>query len=111
MRRQAIMACEDVISVRTLISGAANTETFLISGRGTVVTGTLERGIVKKGDECEFVGHNRSFKSVVTGRWKCQILSPKSKTHSSYKIYTEQEYVPTSYKCPPPLISSLCMCS
>ncbi|XP_035381239.1 elongation factor Tu, mitochondrial [Electrophorus electricus] len=38
-----------------------------IPGRGTVVTGTLERGTVKKGDECEFVGHNRSFKSVVTG--------------------------------------------
>ncbi|KAF3846597.1 hypothetical protein F7725_003675 [Dissostichus mawsoni] len=38
-----------------------------IPGRGTVVTGTLERGVIKKGDECEFVGHNRSFKSVVTG--------------------------------------------
>ncbi|KAI4822219.1 hypothetical protein KUCAC02_007778 [Chaenocephalus aceratus] len=38
-----------------------------IPGRGTVVTGTMERGIIKKGDECEFVGHNRSFKSVVTG--------------------------------------------
>ncbi|KAL3054020.1 hypothetical protein OYC64_006365 [Pagothenia borchgrevinki] len=38
-----------------------------IPGRGTVVTGTMERGVIKKGDECEFVGHNRSFKSVVTG--------------------------------------------
>uniref|UniRef100_A0A8C9TGH8 Elongation factor Tu n=1 Tax=Scleropages formosus TaxID=113540 RepID=A0A8C9TGH8_SCLFO len=38
-----------------------------IPGRGTVVTGTLERGVIKKGDECEFVGHSRSFKSVVTG--------------------------------------------
>ncbi|XP_076866688.1 elongation factor Tu, mitochondrial [Brachyhypopomus gauderio] len=38
-----------------------------IPGRGTVVTGTLERGVIKKGDECEFVGHNRSSKSVVTG--------------------------------------------
>uniref|UniRef100_A0A8C2X434 Elongation factor Tu n=1 Tax=Cyclopterus lumpus TaxID=8103 RepID=A0A8C2X434_CYCLU len=40
---------------------------YSIPGRGTVVTGTMERGIIKKGDDCEFVGHNRSFKSVVTG--------------------------------------------
>ncbi|XP_023661173.1 elongation factor Tu, mitochondrial [Paramormyrops kingsleyae] len=40
---------------------------YSIPGRGTVVTGTLERGVIKKGDECEFVGHNRAFKSVVTG--------------------------------------------
>lgn len=33
-----------------------------------MVTGTLERGIVKKGEECEFVGHNRSMHSVVTGK-------------------------------------------
>ncbi|XP_057673774.1 elongation factor Tu, mitochondrial isoform X2 [Corythoichthys intestinalis] len=39
---------------------------YSIPGRGTVVTGTMERGIIKKGDECEFVGHNRSSKSVVT---------------------------------------------
>ncbi|XP_030065291.1 elongation factor Tu, mitochondrial isoform X2 [Microcaecilia unicolor] len=38
-----------------------------IPGRGTVVTGTLERGIVKKGDDCEFVGHNKKIQSVVTG--------------------------------------------
>ncbi|XP_034992545.1 elongation factor Tu, mitochondrial [Zootoca vivipara] len=38
-----------------------------IPGRGTVVTGTLERGIIKKGDDCEFVGHNRDLRSVVTG--------------------------------------------
>ncbi|XP_059204853.1 elongation factor Tu, mitochondrial [Centropristis striata] len=41
--------------------------TYSIPGRGTVVSGTLERGVIKKGDECEFVGHNRNFKSVVTG--------------------------------------------
>ncbi|XP_016086961.1 elongation factor Tu, mitochondrial-like, partial [Sinocyclocheilus grahami] len=38
-----------------------------IPGRGTVVTGTLERGMIKKGDECEFLGHNRCFKSIITG--------------------------------------------
>lgn len=38
-----------------------------LSGRGTVVSGTLEKGIIKKGDEAELVGHNRCLKSVVTG--------------------------------------------
>lgn len=38
-----------------------------VSGRGTVVSGTLERGLIKKGDESELVGHNRSFKAVITG--------------------------------------------
>lgn len=40
---------------------------YSIPGRGTVVTGRLERGIVKKGMECEFVGYNKVFKSTVTG--------------------------------------------
>lgn len=38
-----------------------------LPGRGTVVTGTLERGILKKGDECEFLGHNKNIRTVVTG--------------------------------------------
>lgn len=41
--------------------------TYSIAGRGTVVTGRLERGILKKGVECEFVGHNKVLKSVITG--------------------------------------------
>ncbi|XP_048449893.1 elongation factor Tu, mitochondrial, partial [Rhincodon typus] len=40
---------------------------YSIPGRGTVVTGTLERGVIKKGDDCEFIGHNKSLRSVVTG--------------------------------------------
>lgn len=36
------------------------------------MTGTMERGIIKKGDDCEFVGHNRSFKSVVTGEQEAE---------------------------------------
>lgn len=40
---------------------------YSIPGRGTVVTGRLERGIVKKGMECEFVGYNKVLKSTVTG--------------------------------------------
>jgi elongation factor Tu len=40
---------------------------FSISGRGTVVTGRVERGIVKVGDEVEIVGIHPTTKTVVTG--------------------------------------------
>ena len=40
---------------------------FSISGRGTVATGRIERGIVKVGDEVEIVGIKDTKKSVVTG--------------------------------------------
>uniref|UniRef100_A0A1L8DRI0 Elongation factor Tu n=1 Tax=Nyssomyia neivai TaxID=330878 RepID=A0A1L8DRI0_9DIPT len=40
---------------------------YSIPGRGTVVTGRLERGTVKKGAECEFVGYNKVIKSTITG--------------------------------------------
>lgn len=40
---------------------------YSIPGRGTVVTGRLERGVLKKGAECEFVGYNKNLKSTVTG--------------------------------------------
>lgn len=40
---------------------------YSIPGRGTVVTGRLERGKIKKGMDCEFLGYNKSFKSVITG--------------------------------------------
>lgn len=40
---------------------------YSIPGRGTVVTGRLERGILKKGNDCEFIGHNKTIKSTVTG--------------------------------------------
>jgi elongation factor Tu len=42
-------------------------DVFSISGRGTVVTGRVERGIVKTGDECEIVGIKDTVKTVVTG--------------------------------------------
>jgi len=42
-------------------------DVFSISGRGTVVTGRVERGIVKVGDEIEIVGIRPTQKSVVTG--------------------------------------------
>ena len=40
---------------------------FSISGRGTVVTGRIERGIVRVGDEVEIVGIRETRKKVVTG--------------------------------------------
>jgi elongation factor Tu len=40
---------------------------FSIQGRGTVVTGRIERGIVKVGEECEIVGFRDTRKTVVTG--------------------------------------------
>jgi len=40
---------------------------FSISGRGTVVTGRIERGIVKVGEEIEIVGIRPTQKKVVTG--------------------------------------------
>jgi elongation factor Tu len=42
-------------------------DVFSISGRGTVVTGRVERGIVKVGDEVEIVGLKDTAKTVVTG--------------------------------------------
>src|SRR2546428_829700 len=42
-------------------------DVFTISGRGTVVTGRCERGIVKVGDEIEIVGIRPTQKTVVTG--------------------------------------------
>jgi elongation factor Tu len=42
-------------------------DVFSITGRGTVATGRVERGIVKVGEELELVGFNAEKKSVVTG--------------------------------------------
>jgi elongation factor Tu len=42
-------------------------DVFSISGRGTVVTGRIERGIVKVGDEVEIVGIKATVKTTCTG--------------------------------------------
>ena len=42
-------------------------DVFSISGRGTVVTGRAERGIIKVGDNIEIVGIRPTFKTVCTG--------------------------------------------
>lgn len=40
---------------------------YSVMGRGTVVTGRLERGKIKKGMECEVIGYNKIMKSTITG--------------------------------------------
>ena len=40
---------------------------FSISGRGTVATGKIERGVVRTGDEVEIIGFGKKLKSTVTG--------------------------------------------
>ncbi|OFX12242.1 MAG: translation elongation factor Tu [Alphaproteobacteria bacterium RIFOXYD12_FULL_60_8] len=42
-------------------------DVFSISGRGTVVTGRIERGIVKVGEEVEIIGIRDTTKTIVTG--------------------------------------------
>jgi len=42
-------------------------DVFSISGRGTVVTGRIERGVVNVGDEVEIVGLKATVKTIVTG--------------------------------------------
>ncbi|KAK7484129.1 hypothetical protein BaRGS_00024618 [Batillaria attramentaria] len=40
---------------------------FSIPGRGTVVSGKLERGVIKKGDDCEIMGFDKQWKTTITG--------------------------------------------
>jgi len=42
-------------------------DVFSISGRGTVVTGRVERGVIKVGEEVEIIGLKPTIKTVVTG--------------------------------------------
>jgi len=42
-------------------------DVFSISGRGTVATGRIERGVIKVGEECEIVGFRDTAKTTVTG--------------------------------------------
>jgi elongation factor Tu len=42
--------------------------TYSISGRGTVVTGQIERGTVKKGSEIEIIGYKSKLKTTLTGQ-------------------------------------------
>ena len=51
-------------------------DTFSISGRGTVVTGRIETGVIKVGDELEVVGLKAPQKSTCTGMYSLKMFSP-----------------------------------
>lgn len=40
---------------------------LLFADKGTIVTGRVERGVAKKGDAIEVVGHNKISKGIVGG--------------------------------------------
>lgn len=42
---------------------------YSIAGRGTVVTGRIERGKIQKGQDIEIIGENAKIKTKVTGRY------------------------------------------
>ena len=50
-------------------------DVFTITGRGTVVTGRVERGIVKVGEEIEIVGLRDTTKTTCVPGWRCSASS------------------------------------
>ena len=50
-------------------------DVFSISGRGTVATGRVERGIVNKGDEVEILGLGSKIRTTLTGIGECRVYS------------------------------------
>lgn len=54
-------------SINSSPSQDVHTDVFSISGRGTVATGRVERGIANKGDEVEIVGLGAKLKTTLTG--------------------------------------------
>jgi elongation factor Tu len=75
MGEQAIMALADALDAyiptpERALDGAflmPVEDVFSISGRGTVVTGRIERGVVKVGEEIEIVGIKDTVKTICTG--------------------------------------------
>ncbi len=61
-------------------------DTFSIAGRGTVVTGRVEQGIVKVGDELEIVGLVPTNKTTCTGKYT---LYSSSILSTLYNLRTE----------------------
>ena len=77
-------------------------DVFTISGRGTVVTGRVERGIVKVGDEVEIVGLRPTAKTIATGSrcsgscltrarrgtmWACCCAGPSARRWSAVRFW------------------------
>ena len=45
------------------------------------MTGRLERGTIKKGSDCEFIGYNKTIKSTITGKLTFILLTAWPKEH------------------------------
>ena len=58
---------------------------FSIPGRGTVVTGRVERGEMRKGDAAEFVGLKSNIKTTITGEQAPLYHTYHTEYHSSKK--------------------------
>ena len=56
--------------------------TYSIPGRGTVVTGRVERGTMKKGDAAEFVGFKANTKTIITSDHRTRNIHP----HTPHKF-------------------------
>lgn len=52
-------------------------DVFSISGRGTVATGRVERGVITKGTEVEIVGLGAHFKTTLTGVGENEPVVPR----------------------------------
>ena len=48
---------------------------FSVPGRGTVITGTIERGTMKRGSEAKIVGFGSKIKTTVTGNFNSLFFS------------------------------------
>src|SRR5712691_4907354 len=59
---------------------------FSISGRGTVVTGRIERGICKVGEEMEIVGYTPTAKTVITGVEMFKKLLDEGRGRPAYTV-------------------------
>lgn len=77
-------------------------DNFSIPGRGTVVTGRVERGTIKTGDEVEVVGHGSKAKTIVTGNaWT---LVVKAVTVTCRARFTS-EYIRRNNYCRTPIFA------
>ena len=60
---------------------------YTIPGRGTVVTGRIERGKIKKGVEVQIIGQNAKLKTVVTGEYQAVLYSNEHRTYQHWQIW------------------------
>jgi elongation factor Tu len=67
-------------------------DVFSISGRGTVVTGRVERGIVKVGEEVEIIGIRPTSKTTVTG---VEMFLAKPGSVTPHTVFVAEAYILT----------------